>query len=322
MKAILRLIAYLFSVVGLVATIILFIPNTLAQEVTIIIPPRTSTISVANILLENRLIRCPRLFALYSKVSSFREGPLLSGEYKIPPHSNIIIIASLLRRGSNVLHKITIPEGMHVRDIIELVNMHPNLQGNKIANNLSEGSLSPNTYHFQYGETKQDIINTMHKQMLDIEANIIEHLPNLSAKYPMMKTVDDVINLASIVELEAKLDNERPLIAAVFLNRLKYNMPLQADPTVVYAVEMNSNKRVETISKADLKFESPYNTYLHTGLPPGPIACPGTKAINAVLHPADVKYLYFVSDNKGGHNFSSDLTAHNQNVIEFRKNNR
>ena len=138
-------------------------------------------------------------------------------------------------------------------------------------------------------------------------------------KQCFFKNWDEVLTLASIVEKETGLEEERDLVASVYLNRLQINMPLQADPTVIYAVTKGQTSFYRPIFKSDLATDSPYNTYLNKGLPPTPIACPGKASIMAVLKPAQTTYLYFVASGAGGHEFSSNLGTHNQNVKNLRQ---
>lgn len=293
-------------------------PGPLKHDAKIIIPSGASLRNIAQRLHSQRVIKHPNLFVAYSYATQ-SQGHLRSGEYFIPAKSDLTAIARLLRKNSNVSYKITAIEGMRSSEIITQVNNHPKLAGNDISTTYPEGSLAPDTYKFQYGDRKEKIIAIMHEAMKEIYQDIAFQLPSLHEQYPAIKSIEDVITLASIVEKEAGFDEERPLIAAAFLNRLKKNMRLQADPTVVYAIEIATNRTDITLSKQDLKFDSPYNTYVSRGLPPGPIACPGRKSIDAVLKPAKVDYLYFVSNNQGGHNFSSNLKEHNKNVTLYRK---
>jgi len=179
---------------------------------------------------------------------------------------------------------------------------------------LSEGTLLPETYDYYYGDSKQHLMQRMAKAM--------EKLKNMAwTQYQsvcFLKTWDEVLALASIVEKETALAAERDLVASVYLNRLRLNMPLQADPTIIYASTKGQTSFYRPIFKSDLALESPYNTYLQKGLPPTPIACPGQASIMAVLRPASTAYLFFVANGEGGHDFSCDLKTHNQNVRSWR----
>jgi UPF0755 protein len=173
----------------------------------------------------------------------------------------------------------------------------------------------PSTYFYSYGDQKERLIEQMRKAMT---LALDEVTAKLSADSPLKSRLD-VLILASIVEKETGLDSERTTIAGVFINRLKKGMKLQADPTSIYAITEGKFKLARPLTKKDLAIISPYNTYYTSGLPPGPIACPGVKSLNAVVTPAKTNALYFVVNGKGGHNFSSNLMDHNENVLKYRQ---
>ena len=173
----------------------------------------------------------------------------------------------------------------------------------------------PSTYFYTFQDQRNKIVATMTKLMSD---TLDELMPQLSQDSPI-KTREDVLILASIVEKEALFDEERPRIAAVFLNRMKKKMKLQADPTTIYAITLGKYKLGRPLTKSDLKTISKFNTYHSLGLPPTPIACPGRKSIEAVIKPLKTKDIYFVVDGTGGHKFSSTLQSHIENVNAYRK---
>jgi UPF0755 protein len=178
-----------------------------------------------------------------------------------------------------------------------------------------EGKLLPETYFYTRGETRFTMIN----RMADGMQQAVQKLWAQRAADLPYDTIDKALTLASIVEKETSSATERAHIAGVFVNRLRHGMPLQSDPTVIYAVTNGSGPLGRPISSADLQVKSPYNSYLFKGLPPGPICNPGLAAIQAVLHPLATKDLYFVADGTGGHAFAATLVEHNKNVAAWRK---
>lgn len=179
-----------------------------------------------------------------------------------------------------------------------------------------EGYLFPDTYRFPRRVTPDTIISTMVARFRHV----------LKTKLPVefassQGSLHAVVTLASLVEKETPNPEERPVVAGVFARRLKINMPLQCDPTVVYAARV-AHRPIDVIHSSDLRFDSPFNTYVHSGLPPGPIANPGERSLSAAFHPADGAELYFVSNNHGGHLFSKTLAEHERNVATYRAQER
>ena len=173
----------------------------------------------------------------------------------------------------------------------------------------------PSTYFYTYGDLREKIIDEMRNGMSRALDAVMLKLKEDSP----LKTRRDVLIFASIVEREAGNEKERPLIAGVFINRLKRGMKLQADPTVIYAVTEGKYKLNRALTRTDLQIDSKYNTYKVEGLPPGPIACPGVASLEASVLPAKINALYFVVDGTGGHSFSSTLEEHNMYVQKFRQ---
>ncbi len=178
-----------------------------------------------------------------------------------------------------------------------------------------EGSLLPETYHYSWNDDRAALVERMQTGM---EVVLAELWPERAEGLPI-NTPEEAVILASIVEKETGVAEERPLVASVFVNRLKRGMRLQSDPTVVYGLTNGQRPLGRTLTFRDLDRPSPYNTYTNGGLPPGPIANPGRAALEAVLHPAESRYLYFVADGTGGHAFAKTLVEHNRNVAKWRK---
>lgn len=275
------------------------------------IPPHTSSKELSKLLSQHKAISYPNIFMLMSKAKALEGKYLKSGEYEIKPHSRPIDIAELLISGEVIQHKITIPEGMSNFQVLQLINAAYGLTGQVDNVPYREGWLMPDTYQYVYPTEKTAILASMHKAMQDFVAKL--HPTDT------LKNIDEVINLASIVEEEAALPHERSQVAAVYLNRLRKGMLLQADPTVIYGLTDGKYDLGRLLLRKDLTSNSPYNTYIYKGLPPTAISNPGKEAIMAVLSPATNSAIYFVADGKGGHKFSDNYPEHLRNVAEYRK---
>jgi UPF0755 protein len=280
---------------------------------------------IARQLQQAKLIRHQWMFILY--VTWVHPGPhLQAGEYALRATMSPAQIVTLLRLGKVYQHTLTIPEGATTRDIATLVgakglgNPQVILQLVHDASFIAslglnvrslEGYLFPNTYHLPRTLSEHALLTLMVQTLQDnYSAEIAAHAQDLGLSQ------HEVLTLASLIEKEARLDGERPLIAAVYHNRLQRGMRLQCDPTVIYALgeQFDGNLR-----KQDLQIDSPYNTYRYAGLPPGPIANPGRRAIEAAVSPAPVDYLYFVATSQEGrHKFSATLHEHNQAVYRYQ----
>lgn len=282
-------------------------------ETTVVIKRGTAFKASVNLLYRNRIINQPTLFAL-TALATQKSSQFKAGEYRFQPGASFRAVLHKLVSGDTVIRRLTIPEGYTVSQILVVINHTEGLEGT-VTLPVKEGELLPETYHFSYGEQRNDIVLRMQRAMQRTIATLWDkRQPDLPFTSPQAALV-----LASIVEKETGIAAERPRIAAVFLNRLKRGMPLQSDPTVMYAITKGQGVLDRALNYNDLKFLSPYNTYIVQGLPPHPIANPGKAAIIAVLHPLTSKELYFVADGKGGHNFAQTLEEHNRNVAAFRR---
>ncbi|NLN19923.1 MAG: endolytic transglycosylase MltG [Firmicutes bacterium] len=270
-------------------------------------------------LAQKRLVRSEFHFILWTRILG-AEGKLQAGEYKLHPGMTPFEIVSRLKDGRVASRGITIPEGFDLRQISAVLaaaglveedeflaaanDAAGVLEGTGRAvppNNSLEGYLFPDTYRIAPGTPVREILRMMVNRMYEKVEPLLE-----DRDVPLDLDFHQLLTLASIVEKEAQQAEERPLIAGVFLNRLRQRMPLQADPTVKYVLDPAPTR----LSLEDVKVDSPYNTYRYPGLPPGPIASPGIEAIMAVLEPSDTDHLYFVARGDGTHIFSRSYREH------------
>lgn len=264
-------------------------------------------------LARQQIISSSFLFSAFTLLKG-NAKKLRYGEYEFKPHMNLNDIINHLAFGPTVLHKFLIKEGDTVADIRTKLAQLNNLKGD-LPPHTPEGVLLPETYYYSYGDKREALLSRMNKMMQDILSDLWhKRAQNLPFSTPL-----EALILASIVEKETRLPEERPRIAGVFINRLKLGIPLQADPTVNYAITKGEVILDRPLSRKDLTFSSPYNTYVTKGLPPGPICNPGKNALVAVLNPQETKELYFVVNGKGGHEFAENLEKHNKNVSNWRK---
>lgn len=272
------------------------------------------------------LIKSRRLFLLWARFKGAGRD-IKAGEYRLSPAMPPLKILETLTKGWVITYAVTIPEGFTRYQIAEL------LAGKKlvkkdaflsltadpetaraygIAGPDLEGYLYPDTYHFSRGLSAREIVGVLVKRFQVVFEPLRERVKALNM------TPGQVVTLASIVEKETGLARERPIIASVFLNRLKKRMRLESDPTVIYGLKNFDGN----LTRKDLSSATPYNTYKIRGLPPGPIANPGEASLRAVLYPEDTDYLYFVSKNDGSHHFSKTLREHNRAVRIYQKQRR
>jgi UPF0755 protein len=236
--------------------------------------------------------------------------PIQAGEFEIPRGMGGAAILNLLQHGKPVLRLITVTEGMPSAIVIEKLAANPYLAGP--LPEVPEGSVLPDSYGYERGETRAALVKRMQAAMTKALAQL---WPRRSTDCPVT-TPDQAVILASIVEKETGKATERPMIAGVYCNRLKIGMKLDADPTVIYPVT-KGKPLGRRILRSELNADNGYNTYRRPGLPEGPIANPGKESIEAVLHPAETKALYFVADGTGGHVFANTLAEQNANVARW-----
>ena len=286
-------------------------PQKVSGEIVFQINKGDSLQKIADELADKGLVGDSKYFFWYAKWRKIYPK-IKAGEYVIDHDVNFSDVAEVLQSGKVYWRKVTIPEGLTAAQIKEILQNNEFLAGE--VPDFGEGEILPETYTFMKGETRENIVNQAKKALDDtikeIWAQRAENLP--------LKTPQELLILASIVEKETGLPDERDMVASVFVNRLKIGMRLQTDPTVIYAMTQGKSELGRPLYKKDLSFDSPYNTYLYEGLPPTPICAAGKEAIYAAAHPLNTDYLYFVASGNGGHNFAKSLSEHNKNVQIWR----
>ncbi len=288
-------------------------PGPLTQNTVVMIPRGTDTPGIVNTLQQNNVIRD----GFWMQAALFLQGQrgrLKAGEYQFTKSETLASVIATIVAGKSIEHTLTIPEGWSVEQVVDRLNADPLLTGT-ITQLPPEGSLLPSTYKYLRGDTRAHQLAVMKAD----DQNLLTQIWDGRDPTLPLKTPEQLVTLASIVEKETGKVDERPRVAAVFLNRLQRRMPLQSDPTVVYGLVGGKAVLGHQLTKADLQTPSPYNTYLHYGLPPGPIGNPGKAALEAVAHPDHTKELYFVADGSGGHVFADTLKQHNINVAHWRE---
>jgi len=273
--------------------------------------PRGSGAQLAAVLASNSVIREPLLFRAAAFVTQ-RQGPLRAAEFAFPEHASLRQVLGILRSGHPVEHHMTIAEGLTAQQISSILEHAEAVTGSVPA--IPEGSVLPQTYEYAFGTDRVGLVARAQAAMDKVLATIwADRAPDLPLSGPR-----DALILASIVERETAKPEERPHVAAVYLNRLRLGMKLQADPTVAYAASGGSGVLDHPLTRAELGRDDPYNTYRNPGLPPGPICAPGEASLRAVTHPMGTDDLYFVADGTGGHVFSRTYGAHDSAVARWR----
>ena len=288
-------------------------PGPLDEETVVVIPPGSSLGAIARRLEDAGVVDDATVFRLGARFEGADQA-LRAGEYAFPAAVSARDAVAILRSGATVARRVTVPEGLTVKQVAAILAETPGLEG-EIDDLPAEGTLLPETYHFSLGDSRADLIRRMQAAM---DGALTEAWEARDPDVPL-ESAEDALTLASIVQKEAGTADEAPRIAGVFVNRLRRGMALQADPTVLYAVTEGSGRLDRPLTVTDLEVDSPYNTYRVDGLPPGPIANPGREALAAATRPAETDSLYFVADGTGGHAFARTLAEHNRNVARWRK---
>jgi UPF0755 protein len=302
---------------------LLFLPFGPATETFVDVPPGTPAVRIGKLLESARVIRSRYAFDL---MREWKAGTLRAGEYRFDHPAPIMEVYARIVRGDVYTKAVTVPEGSNIFDIaarLEQAGFASQQQFLAEASKQTaliadldpsakslEGYLFPDTYHFSPKATPEQIATAM-----------VKRFRQAAQQVGLTQNVHKIVTVASLVERETAVDAERPLVASVFDNRLAKNMPLMTDPSVIYGLQLQKLWR-GTIYASDLKRDTPYNTYRHGGLPPGPIANPGMPSLRAAMAPAQSDYLYFVAANdnpQGKSMFASTLEEHNRNVAGYRQ---
>jgi UPF0755 protein len=288
-------------------------PGPLTEDKTVMITREDDASGIADQLERAGVINSATWFNILTTLDGNR-GALKRGEYAFKASMSMNDIENELIAHRVIRYKVTIPEGLTSEQIVDRLREDSVLTGD-VREPPREGSLMPDTYYFERGDTRQSIISRMAKTQTKAVEDIWKtRSPDLPIKSPW-----EMVTLASIVEKETGKPDERPRVAGVFINRLEKHMRLGSDPTIVYGLALGKGTLGRSITKADINQSTPYNTYIIDGLPPGPICNPGKAALEAVAKPVRGKDLYFVADGTGGHAFAETLDQHQKNVARWRQ---
>jgi UPF0755 protein len=277
----------------------------------VVLQPGSGVAHIASDLKQAGVISSTDSFRLAAKLTG-ADRSLRAGEYLFPSRASLNSVLRMMKAGKVVRHFVTIPEGRTSAQAVRILMANPVLTGEAVA--PPEGSILPETYEVTRGETRAAVL----QRMMDARDKALAELWAHRAQGLPFSTPEEAVNLAAIVEKETRLANERPREAGVDINRLRAGIPLAADPTIIYGVS-HGEPLGRGIRRSELDSDSPWNSYKHAGLPPGPIANPGRASIAAVLNPAITKELYFVANGSGGHSFAVTAAEHDRNVLHWRE---
>lgn len=298
---------------GVLATRLLDAPGPLAGEVTLVLPRGEGVGEVGRRLADAGVV--DDAWGFQAAAALLRvERRLQAGEYRFPAGETMRRVLGRIASGDTLVRRLVVPEGLAVHGVLALLAAAEGLEG-PLPANVVEGALAPDTYHYRHGDRREALVQRMRSAQERLLGELwASRRPDLPFATPA-----EALVLASIVEKETALPEERRRVAAVFVNRLARGMRLQADPTVVYALSEGRGELDRPLTRVDLRTPSPHNTYVVDGLPPTPIANPGRAAIAAVLDPLRTDELYFVADGSGWHVFARTLAEHNANVAQIRR---
>lgn len=325
--AVLLLIILVFGYLEARAQMMPVDPARAGEQITLEVPKNSTTTQIAGLLEKEGLVRSALAFRLYARYQGV-DGKLKPGTYVLNPAMSLADITRELQRGPDNTIRITVPEGYTVAQIAELMENkgiagreeflrltdgewnYNYLENIPAERNRLEGYLFPDTYHVGPDTGPEKII----AMMLERFNRVIEENDYIQQAADRGLTLHEAVTIAAMVEREAQVADERARIAGVIFNRLEMGMPLQIDATIQYVLD----EPREVLLYRDLEVDSPYNTYKHAGLPPGPIACPGWPSMQAVIEPEETDYLYYVAKPDGSHAFSRTLREHNENIRKIQ----
>jgi UPF0755 protein len=288
-------------------------PGPLVEQKIVYIPPDLERPQIVALLKEQGVVQDTVVLNAALGVQYQRGARVKPGEYEFSKGHSMEDVLSILLQGRTITYKVTIPEGWTTQMALNRLTENEVLTG-ELPAAPPEGGIMADTFVFQRGMTREKLV----ADMVAGQEKLLDAVWSLRAPDSPIANKTELVTLASIVEKETGKAEERPLVAAVFLNRLKKGMRLQSDPTIIYGIVGGKGKLDRPLSREDIETTTPYNTYRVNGLPPGPIANPGRASLEAVLKPAAVDYLYFVADGTGGHAFATTLEEHNDNVKKWR----
>jgi UPF0755 protein len=288
-------------------------PGPLAEDRVVNIPRGAGIRDIADVLAREGVIDQPWVFVGGVLVLKARED-LKAGEYQFKAHASLRDVVATIVEGRVVAHQFTVPEGLTSEQIVARL-LDDNILTGNIREIPREGSLLPDTYNFNRGITREQMI----QRMQQAQQHVLKEIWDRRSPDLPIRTPDQLVVLASIVEKETGKPDERTRVAAVFVNRLKQKMRLQSDPTIIYGLVGGKGSLGRPIMRSEIDQATPYNTYQIDGLPPGPIANPGRASLEAAANPARTRELYFVADGTGGHAFAETYDQHQKNVARLRQ---
>lgn len=288
-------------------------PGPLTADKAVVVPNEYGVMDIADLLVKQGVISDKWVF-VGAAVGTRASGKLKAGEYAFPQGASIAQVLGTIVSGKVLEYTVTIPEGLTSDQIVQRLMEVPELSGS-IRQVPREGSLMPDTYKITRGTSREDVLRRMARTQ---DAELKEIWEKRDPSVPL-KSPEELVILASIVEKETGVAEERPMVAAVFVNRLNKKMKLQSDPTIIYGLVRGKGRLDRPITRTDITSPTPFNTYAIVGLPPGPIGNPGRASLEATANPAKTKHLYFVADGTGGHVFAETLDQHNKNVTRWRQ---
>lgn len=285
-------------------------PGPLPAQKIVFVAPGTGVRVMADQLQAEGVVAQPYAFLAAVKLWNVT-GKLQAGEYQMPAQISLRQVIGKLAKGDVYRRQVTIPEGLWASEVATILNNADSMTGSVPV--PVEGSILPETYAYIRGDDRNKVLVQAQRAM----TQTLDELWEKRAPGLPFTTKEEALTLASIVEKETRVPAERARVAGVYINRLRKNMRLQSDPTVIYAITKGGYK-LDRVLYEHLEADSPYNTYKNTGLPPGPICSPGRAAIEATLNPETNEFLYFVADGTGGHIFAKTMDEHEANVIKWR----